>query len=295
MLDCCRFCNELGTRAYVTDMMLKHDNDYASSGTWSLTARVPTFSLVLSNSAATDGQKHVDLYTHKGLLTKLVGVNELARWTSIDVNILRHTLLQYIDDAENGRDVWGKTSFRGVPEKDLDNEIFYAGQVTPVLHYCMGGIKIDPSGSVLNQDGNIVPGLHAAGEVTGGVHGNNRLGGNSLLECTVFGSIVGEKIPLRPHISHAKSNRGKDNATIPSKREQKKISMSELSKHNSQDDCWVAINGDVYDLTEFAEEHPPGAESIYSLAGQDGTEAFNAVHNVGLLDDFAEDKIGSLS
>jgi succinate dehydrogenase/fumarate reductase flavoprotein subunit len=61
----------------------------------------------------------------------------------------------------------------------------------------MGGIRIDTEGNVLRDDGSIIEGLHAAGEVTGGVHGNNRLGGNSLLECTVFGSIVGKKLPVR--------------------------------------------------------------------------------------------------
>ena len=292
-----RFCNELGTRAYVTDMMLKHDTQYASSGKWSLDADVPTFSLVLSSSAAYDGQKHVDLYTHKGLMTKLQGIKELASWMGIDEKILRQTLTQYNDDAKNGKDIWGKTSFRGVPEGDLEKEIFYAGKVTPVLHYCMGGIKIDTNGSVLNHNGDIIPGLHAAGEVTGGVHGNNRLGGNSLLECTVFGSIVGEKVPIRkiqPLPSH-KTGEKHEGSTRTEPEKVRKISMNELSQHNSPDNCWVAINGEVYDLTEFAEEHPPGADSIHSLAGRDGTEAFNAVHNQGLLSDFADDKVGILS
>ena len=56
----------------------------------------------------------------------------------------------------------------------------------------------------------------------------------------------------------------------------------------------MAIHGDVYDLTEFAEEHPPGAESIYVLAGKEATDAFKAVHSRGLLEDFANDKVGVL-
>merc|ERR1712232_1056300 len=103
----------------------------------------------------------------------------------------------YQNAASKGYDEFGKTSFRGVPDTDLETETFYVGIVTPVLHYCMGGIKIDNEGNVIKEDGSIIKGLHAAGEVTGGVHGNNRLGGNSLLECTVFGTIVGEKIPVK--------------------------------------------------------------------------------------------------
>jgi L-lactate dehydrogenase (cytochrome) len=64
--------------------------------------------------------------------------------------------------------------------------------------------------------------------------------------------------------------------------------------HNTPDDCWVAIYNVVYDLTDFAEEHPAGPESIYELAGKDGTEAFAAVHNERMLEDFIDDRIGIL-
>lgn len=63
--------------------------------------------------------------------------------------------------------------------------------VTPVIHYTMGGLQINGNGQVINHNGNIIDGLYAVGEVTGGVHGSNRLAGNSLLECCVFGIIVG--------------------------------------------------------------------------------------------------------
>merc|ERR1712165_216345 len=145
----------------------------------------------------------------------------------------------------------GKNSFQGLPSSDFEREIFYAGRVTPVLHYCMGGITIDSQGNVLDEDKNIIKGLYAAGEVTGGVHGNNRLGGNSLLECTVYGTIVGKRVPVvekkRIITTEVKST---------ASRELRDISMNELSQHNTEDDCWVAIFGNVYDLTSFAEEHP---------------------------------------
>ena len=70
--------------------------------------------------------------------------------------------------------------------------------------------------------------------------------------------------------------------------------MNELAKHNTEEDLWVAIHGVVYDFTEFAHEHPAGFKSIFGLAGTDGTRAFDAVHNLGMLDDFEQDKRGAL-
>jgi len=70
-------------------------------------------------------------------------------------------------------------------------EPFYVAIITPVIHYCMGGLEIDVDSAVVGGDGKAIPGLYAAGEVAGGVHGNNRLGGNSLLDCVVFGRVAG--------------------------------------------------------------------------------------------------------
>lgn len=290
-----RFCNELGTRAYVTDKMLAHDAEYAETGVWNKETSIPTFSLVLSSSAALDGKKHVDLYSHKGLMTKLEGISALAEWMRIDVNTLRNTMVEYQLDALGGKDKWGKVSFRGVPATDLDNETFYVGSVTPVLHYCMGGITIDTEGNVLNEHNEIIEGLHAAGEVTGGVHGDNRLGGNSLLECTVFGTIVGKKLPVRKTSTTIASQDASTTKRKDTQKEERKISQTELEQHNIDGDCWVSINGVVYDLTEFADEHPAGPESIRLLAGQDGSEAFNAVHNEDILSDFEEERLGILA
>jgi succinate dehydrogenase/fumarate reductase flavoprotein subunit len=281
-----RFCNELGTRAYVTDQMLSHDSYYAEYRQWNRSHTIPTFSLVLSSSAAKDGSKHVEHYAHKGLRT-------LANWMNQDVNVLRDTLHQYIESASIGKDEFGKVSFRGLPDIDLDQEVFYAGTVTPVLHYCMGGITINTEGNVLTDDGKIIDGLHAAGEVTGGVHGDNRLGGNSLLECTVFGSIIGQKLPIKTKQSRSVTSVDKTKGKVPVK-ELRNVTMAEVEKHNNNDDCWVVIHGIVYDLTEFADEHPGGAQSIQVLAGKDGTDPFAAIHNQEIMDDFVEERIGVL-
>ena len=290
-----RFCNELGTRSYVTEQMLLHDASYQKTGEWDVSARVPTFSLILSSSAAADGKKHVDLYSHKGLLTRLEGDAALAKWMGLPKSKVVATLREYqsVAAAKNGVDEFGKTTFRGVPAKDLETEIFYAGTVTPVLHYCMGGITIDKQGSVLNQQGEVIPGLHAAGEVAGGVHGVNRLAGNSLLECTVFGTIVGQKIPIQnPSTISGGPTTTSASAGTKITTLKRSVALSELQQHSTPEDCWVAIHGVVYDMTEFADEHPAGPQSIHELAGKDGTEAFAAVHNERIMEDFQDERVG---
>merc|ERR1712050_329260 len=86
-------------------------------------------------------------------------------------------------------DVWGKKFFHNLPLETSD--AFHVAVVTPVIHYCMGGLKMNPDAEILRTDDSIIGGLYAAGEAMGGVHGNNRLGGNSLLDCVVFGRVSG--------------------------------------------------------------------------------------------------------
>ncbi|VDO11978.1 unnamed protein product [Haemonchus placei] len=87
------------------------------------------------------------------------------------------------------KDPFGKTVF---PVAILPDQPIYAAIITPAIHYTMGGLRIDKDARVHNEFMNQpFKGLLAAGEVTGGVHGANRLAGNSLLECVVFGRIAG--------------------------------------------------------------------------------------------------------
>merc|ERR1712050_123703 len=81
----------------------------------------------------------------------------------------------------------------GIPGSAVKTEPFYVAIITPVIHYCMGGLEVDVDSAVLStKTGKAIPGLYAAGEVVGGIHGNNRLGGNSLLDCVVFGRVSGK-------------------------------------------------------------------------------------------------------
>merc|ERR1712071_314481 len=69
---------------------------------------------------------------------------------------------------------------------------FYVAIITPVIHYCMGGLQVTVDSECVGTSGRRIDGLYAAGEIAGGIHGNNRLGGNSLLDCVVFGRVAGK-------------------------------------------------------------------------------------------------------
>merc|ERR1711879_997604 len=86
-------------------------------------------------------------------------------------------------------DKWGKKFFHNLP-LDIEDS-FHVAIVTPVIHYCMGGLKIDADAQCLDKDDKVVGGLYGAGEAAGGIHGSNRLGGNSLLDCVVYGRVSG--------------------------------------------------------------------------------------------------------
>ena len=87
------------------------------------------------------------------------------------------------EDAEFGRS-------NGM-DGDLSTAPYYAIKIAPGIHHTMGGLKINTDAQVLDTDGSIIPGLYAAGETTGGVHGGNRIGGNAVCDFVVFGRIAG--------------------------------------------------------------------------------------------------------
>merc|ERR1712100_833776 len=92
----------------------------------------------------------------------------------------------------SGKTGSGKKFYHNIiPGSAVATQEFYVAIITPVIHYCMGGLEIDADGAVLGANG-VIKGLYCAGEVAGGVHGNNRLGGNSLLDCVVFGRVTGK-------------------------------------------------------------------------------------------------------
>ena len=116
-------------------------------------------------------------------------LEELAKEIGVNPENLIKAVEEFNKAVEKGEaDEFGRTLF----DKKIESGPFYAGARVPTVHHTMGGIEINKDGQVLDKDGNVILGLYAAGEVTGGIHGSNRLGGNALADITVFGRIAGE-------------------------------------------------------------------------------------------------------
>ena len=133
-----------------------------------------------------------------GRAVKADTLDELAVLMNVDAENLKATIAEYNrhctgGDLEGQADEFGRTLF-GAP---IDNGPFYAGARVPTVHHTMGGVRIDTQARVYNENGEIIENLYAAGEVTGGIHGTNRLGGNALTDTVVFGRIAGESAALQ--------------------------------------------------------------------------------------------------
>jgi len=119
------------------------------------------------------------------------------------------------------------------------------------------------------------------------LHGKNRLGGNALTECVVFGRIIGENIEIRNPNKKSASNLHDINNKERNSIDVKLMKINELSIHNDPNDCLVAIEGKIYNFTNFIDGHPGGSHSIIILCGSDGTKSFSAVHSMEMLTDFS--------
>ncbi|RKP09847.1 fumarate reductase, partial [Thamnocephalis sphaerospora] len=170
-----RFCDELGHRDYVTGEMWKNKGP---------------FRLVLNTGASKEIEWHCKHYTGRGLMKYFANGAELAKEMGITAQQLEATFTKYNDIAQKKKCPFGKKFFHNVPIKMSD--YFHVAIVTPVLHFTMGGIAITSDSQVRTAEDKVINGLFAAGEVAGGVHGANRLGGSSLLGCVVFGRVAGD-------------------------------------------------------------------------------------------------------
>merc|ERR1719333_1145862 len=195
-----RFANELGRRDYVTGEMWKN--------------KAP-FRLALNKAASDEILWHCKHYTGRGVMKFYENGEALAKDMGVPLAVLEKTHEEHYQsamktekdpdggnfpaypsgkswDEASGKTGSGKKFYHNViPGSAVATEPFYVAIITPVIHYCMGGLEIDAEGAVLGKNGSTIKGLYCAGEVAGGVHGNNRLGGNSLLDCVVFGRVTG--------------------------------------------------------------------------------------------------------
>ena len=170
-----RFCDELGTRDYVSAEILKQPTKHA---------------FMFFDEDVRKSLKAIEGYVKTpGMVIQGKTLEEVAKNMGVPAANLKATMTQYAKDQKAGKDsCCGRTKM----ERPLDKPGYYAIRVTPAVHHTMGGVKINTKAEVLGTNGKVIPGYFAAGEVTGGVHGGNRLGGNAQADIIVFGRIAGQ-------------------------------------------------------------------------------------------------------
>lgn len=131
----------------------------------------------------------MDYLYKNNLLAQVDTIKEAADFFGIDAEQLEKSVERFNEFAKNGKDEDFNKRGNMTP---IEKAPFYIMKSVPSVHHTMGGIKIDVDAHVINSDGNIIEGLYAAGEVTGGVHGTNRLGSNAIADISVFGKIAGK-------------------------------------------------------------------------------------------------------
>lgn len=169
-----RFIDEVGTRDVVSAAEI---------------AQTGSYSYLIVDQAMADASNVIQGYISKGFTTQGDTYEALAAELGMDEAAFAETMNAWNACVEAKSDEeFGRTSFAS----PLNTAPYYAIKVTAGVHHTMGGLKINSETQVLTEDGTAIPGLFAAGEVTGGVHGANRLGGNAVADFVVFGRIAAE-------------------------------------------------------------------------------------------------------
>lgn len=172
-----RFVNELDTRKNVTAAI----DQLGGTGAY-----------LIFDRGIRDRVKAVEFYDHIGLVKTGTDLETLATATGLDAATLKQTVADWNQAVTNHNDAaFNRTT--GM-DRDIAAGPFYSIHIAPAVHYTMGGIAINPATQVLNQDERPIAGLFAAGEVVGGLHGNNRIGGNSIAETVIFGRQAGQQM-----------------------------------------------------------------------------------------------------
>lgn len=176
-----RFVNEGGRRDEMTQALFEQTDNYM----WIVmdSDKYPT------GDEKNNFNESVNELIAAGRAVKGETLEELAA----AMNVPAENLIAAVDDfnahvASGETDAFGRTLY----ETPIDNGPFYAAPRVPTVHHTMGGVRINQYAQVIDENGFIIPGLYAAGEVTGGIHGANRLGGNALTDTVVFGRIAGD-------------------------------------------------------------------------------------------------------
>lgn len=171
-----RFTNELDTRDKVTAAI----NELPEKSAY-----------LVFDSGVKSRAKAIEQYEEMGFVLEGETIEALAEKMNVSSDELQVTFDTWNKAVTNKEDqAFGRTT--GI-ENDLSKAPYYAIKIAPGIHYTMGGVKINTNTEVLNEEGQAIPGLFAAGEVTGALHGENRIGGNSIAEIIIFGRQAGVK------------------------------------------------------------------------------------------------------
>ena len=168
-----RFTNEMSTRDVVSAAILEQTDKIA---------------YMVFDQEVRDSLKAIEKYVDAGIVMEADTIEGLAEKIGADPATLKETMDKFAATVKNKEaDEFGR---EGV-EVPLTKAKFYACLCAPAVHHTMGGLKINTKAEVLTDKDAAIPGLFAAGEVTGGVHGANRLGGNAVTDIVVFGRTAG--------------------------------------------------------------------------------------------------------
>nr|WP_318715425.1 flavocytochrome c [uncultured Treponema sp.] len=170
-----RFCTEMATRDVMSKAILEQKGQTA---------------FIVFDEDVRKSLKAIEGYVKKGLLTIGETKKELAEKLSIPADAFEATMDEYAKIQASGKDPLGRKA-NEMP-RPLTEGPFYACEIGPAIHHTMGGIVINTRAEVLDVNGKPVPGLYAAGEVTGGIHGGNRLGGNAVADICIYGKIAAD-------------------------------------------------------------------------------------------------------
>ncbi|MEM0513185.1 flavocytochrome c [Limosilactobacillus fermentum] len=174
-----RFVNELNTRKIVSN---------------AITALPEHSAYLIFDQGIRDRAKAIEFYDKVGLVVHGDTVEDLAEKLNMDPATLKQTVTTWNQAVESHDDAeFHRTT--GM-DRGITKPGFFAIHIAPAIHYTMGGIHVTPKTQVLDGNGDIIQGLFAAGEVAGGLHGNNRVGGNSIAETIVFGRQAGQQVTL---------------------------------------------------------------------------------------------------
>ena len=170
-----RFCNEMDTRDVVSAAILKQTQGKV---------------FLIFDQGVRKSLASIETYANQHLLKKGATVAELAKVIGIPAADLEAMLNSYNAQQKAGIDeTFGRSAAQMTAA--LETAPYYAVCVTPAIHHTMGGLSVNTDTQVLRADGTPIPGLYAAGEVTGGLHGANRLGGNGVADIVVNGRLAG--------------------------------------------------------------------------------------------------------